>query len=152
MECQKVQNQFADFFYKDIGNDVRQEVAQHLNNCTNCATLYGNFSKVLSSTDTIKENRLDAFFSARLMAKIENKRTESGNIVFLKKVLQPMWLVSMAALGIFIGVKISNKLPATNLTVENDKSKITITQLASEYYMNNSNEDIVENYYLTDKK
>lgn len=150
MECHKVKNQLVNFFYKELEKDSLVEVQNHVSTCAECSIIYGNISKVLGAADDVKDAQTNAFYSTRLFAKIEGTTNATPYWMFQKKLLRPVLLVSMAALGIFVGVTIGNKLPEKTTTTEN--GNVIISTLASEYYVGTSNEDNLENYYLTDKK
>ena len=150
MECHNVKNQLVDFFYKELEKDSLVEVQNHISTCVECAILFGNISKVLSAAADVKDAQANAFYSTRLFAKLEDSTIETPYWMFQKKLLRPVLLVSMAALGIFIGVTIGNKLPEKTTTTET--GNVIISTLASEYYVGASSEDNLENYYLTDKK
>ncbi|MEI6123346.1 MAG: hypothetical protein WCQ95_06925 [Bacteroidota bacterium] len=152
MECQKIRNKLVDYIYKDLEKSSAEHVAKHLVICEDCLDVYSKISNVLLSANLNQEVYTDDFYSTRLMAKIENRKTTSSGMVFLNKIYQPALLAAMVVVGILIGVKISDKFPATNATATVNTKDMVLSQLANEYYVSNTRDEILENYYLTDKK
>ena len=152
MDCKKVESNLVGYFYKDLGKEDTGRIQDHLNSCESCQTLYQKMSAVLHAGSAITEIKPNDFLSTRIISKLENKKSLSPGIRVFQYLLRPAMVVSLVALGIFTGIKISNNYTeniSANTEIYNNNT--LSKQFASENFLTTPNDEYLE-MYLNEKK
>ncbi|HNW68965.1 MAG TPA: zf-HC2 domain-containing protein [Bacteroidales bacterium] len=152
MICKNFKNNILNYYYGESEPDTAREMKEHLATCHECAVLFQQLTGVLGSADHIKEAAPNPFFYTRLSAKIHNQKPVSIYTRMITRLVQPLMAACLAALGIFIGVKIAGNL-SENYFVEtkSTQSEVAEMQLANEYFPKSGDEELIETFYLNDK-
>jgi len=151
MNCEKFEHRIIDLYYRDCDKNISEEMQDHLKVCNKCAELYGKVSAILGSVVQQNAAEPDNFYYLRLSAKIKSQKKESKTRVYTW-LAQPLVAACLAALGIFIGIRISGNFSFTNTAEEQlNKHETAELQLADEYNMKSDDAELIENYYINDK-
>jgi len=152
MICKNFKNNILNYYYSECEPATAKEMQEHMAKCKDCAALFQQLAAVLGSADYIKEAAPNPFYYTRLSAKINNQKPGSIYTRMIARLAQPLVAACLAALGIFIGVKIAGNL-SDNYFVESKsyQSEVAEMQLADEYFPKSGDEELIETYYLNDK-
>lgn len=149
MDCKKVEHHLSDYYFQELSSENKEIIQQHLAACNNCQTLFNKFSAVMNSLPLGKEIHAPDFIETRIIAKLENEKQQTSPIKVLQYFVRPVLVASLAVLGIWVGVEISNTYINTsadiNLTDANSNEQLS-TQFANENYLSSTSDEIIEMY------
>ncbi|HOY31852.1 MAG TPA: hypothetical protein PKW80_08250 [Bacteroidales bacterium] len=149
MDCVRFKNSILNYYYGECDPVLTKELQDHLTGCEKCSIIFAQISGVLSSAETIKSEEPEPFYYTRLQAKIGDYKTGHIRSHLFARLAQPLAAACLAALGVFIGIRISGNL-ADQTLVGNDinQTEVAEVQLANEYFPKADKDDIIETYYL----
>jgi|WetSurMetagenome_2_1015567.scaffolds.fasta_scaffold25935_4 hypothetical protein len=109
MNCQLCQEESDAYRAGKLADDIRIQVEEHLQQCTDCTESYRLQSLADSVINKEKEISPDVNLSSRIMARIENQEeTTYKTIIPFTRVLKPAFIITSMAAAIFAGVLIGN--------------------------------------------
>ncbi|MCK9612444.1 MAG: hypothetical protein PHR81_04220 [Bacteroidales bacterium] len=153
MDCKNFGKNILNYFYQDTDTALHQEMQEHLAQCSTCKVIYQKLTSVLSTVPSDEELMPDEFFQQRLIAKINNLKSEVSAGRILSGVLRPVFSAILILAGIFIGIKISDHLFDNNDIVEqNQNIKNAEVLIAEEYGLKENNMEALETYYLSNNE
>lgn len=149
MDCKKVEHHLSDYYFQELSSENKEIIQQHLAACNNCQTLFNKFSAVMNAANLKEEIYAPDFIETRILAKLDNEKHQTSPIKVLQYFVRPVLVVSLAVLGIWVGVKISNTYINTtsevNLASDNSNEQLS-TQFANENYLSSTSDEIIEMY------
>lgn len=146
MDCKKVEIHLADYFYKDLSEEHKGLIQDHLHHCPSCQALYHKMSAVLNASAVSSEMQAPAFIETRILARLDNQPKHAARI--LQYVLRPAAVLSLTVFGIWIGIKISNTFQTgnTDVFISNENNTTLATQFASENYLTTPSDQFIDMY------
>jgi predicted anti-sigma-YlaC factor YlaD len=109
MNCQLCQKELDAYQEGRLPDDMKTQVEEHLQHCTECAESY-NLQLIVQKI--INEEKIispDPYLTTRIMAHIGNQeKSGSKTISPFVRVLRPVLMVTSMAAAIFTGVLIGN--------------------------------------------
>lgn len=107
MNCNIIHKKLIFFLEGDLPREHMEKVAEHLNQCGDCAAFAEDLRKTMGIVQMEKQVQVSPYFYTRLKARIikeqDNQAAESGSIVW-KRVLQPALFTVLLVVGILAGV------------------------------------------------
>jgi len=143
MECKKCHSQLSDYLEGKLEKQEMQEIAAHLNVCSDCSSFAIFLKSTLDIIEEEKQIQPDAFMYSRIMAGLDSLSTE-GNVK--KNFLTLRWIPAVAAglvllIGVFGGLGLGRALaPAYHP----DESEIS----GFAYLINDLENEPIENFLL----
>jgi predicted anti-sigma-YlaC factor YlaD len=109
MNCQLCQKELDAYSGGTLPDDIKTQVEEHLQHCTDCAESYNLQSLAQKIINKEKVISPDPYLTTRIMAQIENpEETVHKTISPITKVLRPALIITSMAASIFFGVMIGN--------------------------------------------
>lgn len=131
MSCKEYQKQIISLLDGKLHQELANELNSHLNGCESCREALDKLSNAYSLIELEKsEFKNNPFLSAKILAKIDNKRVSNSNA---GASLRYLTIVSLAAAGIALGILIGT-LYNKNTSIDTTSTiKTWDQQLADEY-------------------
>jgi len=151
MDCKFAEANLVDFYFKDLSAEDTGLIENHLIQCKHCQNLYQQISAVMSSAKSIHDLKAPDFIETRIIARLENKQNKPSWQRVLQYFLRPAMVLSLAVLGILVGIKICNILPdySAEVKVTNENSIQLAKQFANEDYLITPGDELIESYINT---
>lgn len=131
MSCKKYKKQIISYLDGELHQDMATEFEAHLNSCESCRIELERFQMIDQLIETEKsEFKADAFMSARVLAKINNKAAMSSTVGIS---LRYLTLATLAAAGIAVGILIGTLYTSSSTTTDSSTTVQAWDQLADEY-------------------
>ncbi len=134
MKCKEAHKQFLFLAEGNINETKKSETEKHISECEACSTLYKNIQETFNVINDEKVSEINPFFFTRIEQRMKNKVTPK-KVTFvpkLKKVIEPLMLAAVIAIGLFFGVLIgSNNQPEVEMANVED-------EFAKEFYFDNN--------------
>jgi len=112
MNCNDYQKQIISYLDGELHQDLANDFENHLTGCNSCKIESEKLKMVYNLIDTEKlEFKTDPFMSARVLAKIEYKKSKYSES---KISLRYITITSLAAAGIAIGIIIGSIYTSNN--------------------------------------
>lgn len=150
MNCSQARKLFIFFIEKELPAAEQNIVSEHITSCNSCQELYSKMQATLELIPVQKQTNPNPFLYSRIeatLAAVEESSPENAPIII--RILKPA-LISIAVAGsVFIGFLLGNNFYQETDSVSSEGS--SIQEIAGQYHMGNSNVDIIETYYLTEK-
>ncbi|NVO10109.1 MAG: zf-HC2 domain-containing protein [Bacteroidales bacterium] len=132
MSCKDYQKQIILLLDGKLHQKLANELNSHLNGCKSCREALEKLSKAYSLIELEKsEFKNNPFLSAKILAKIDNKRVSSSDAGVS---LRYLTIVSLAAAGIALGILIGT-LYNKNRSIEASSTIQTWDQQLADEYM-----------------
>jgi anti-sigma factor RsiW len=151
MSCKDYQKQIISYLDGELHQDLADMLNQHITECKSCSKTFATLKNVYATVESEKaEFKVDAFMSARVLAKIKNRETSYSTS---RISLRYLTLVGLAAAGIAFGILIGT-LYNSNSSVQTTTSIQEGDQLAEEYMpeIENNPYDLIANTNETPTK
>jgi predicted anti-sigma-YlaC factor YlaD len=146
MKCKQLHNNLIGLIEQTLPEALSTEMLNHIDSCKACKTCYDNVKATYHVFDrSVPE--INPYFYTKLMNRIESKaKIEAPSISFARR-LQPVAIILLLAIGTGLGVLIGKNL--ANYKTDSDR-KTMLDTYASEYYLNDTNEESL-NVLLTNE-
>jgi len=109
MNCQLCQKKSDAYREDKLSPDMRTQVEEHLQHCTDCAESYNLQSLAQKIINQEKAISPDPYLTTRIMARIENPgETDYRAISPLSRVLKPALIMTSMAAAMIVGVIIGD--------------------------------------------
>ena len=109
MNCKLCQKELDAYSEGRLPDDMKTQVEEHLQHCTDCAMSYNLQSLAQKIINQEKVISPDPYLTSRIMAQIENpEETVHKTISPFTRVLRPALIATTLAAAIFAGVLIGN--------------------------------------------
>ena len=144
MTCKQVRNKLIFYIEKSLPPEEQKAVEEHLQQCAKCAQDYEKLAKALLFIETEKQTSPNPYLWTRIKAKIDAPK--AGKQPVFSRILQPVILTLLVAIGIFLGIKLGNLYTQSNTTN-------TIAQYSNSVDYNNifvTSNDFEQTYYFFD--
>lgn len=131
MNCKDYQKQIILLLDGKLHQELANELNSHLNGCKSCREALDKLSNAYNLIELEKsEFKCNPFLSAKVLAKIDNKRVSNSNA---GASLRYLTTVSLAAAGIALGILIGTLYNKNSYTELSSTVKTWDQQLADEY-------------------
>jgi len=98
MKCKEIKKLISKYFDGSLQESEREIVLSHINQCLDCKTEFGIFSKIYNNLPEYKEVGVSTDFEKKLFSKIEEQQRES--FIIWKKLIPAV--ASFAVLVVFL--------------------------------------------------
>ena len=102
MNCDKVSENMLSYLDHELSEERSIEFDKHLDKCLSCKILFEELSSTYQIIEVEKNIPIDPFFYHKLTTRLQNKKQEQSNNIFMN-VLKPLAVAASIALGIIIG-------------------------------------------------
>ena len=137
MNCLEIEKKLIFFIEGSLPKTEVEIILDHLKNCNKCNELIYSLNKSISIIEDQKLLKPTAFLYTRIAAKIQK---EDETIVFYRrKLLQPLFVICIAAFALFGGIKIGSIYKSARTT---EMASITT------YYWNDMSQEPIESKIL----
>lgn len=146
MKCKIVHKKLIFYSTGELNNSEKEGISTHLKNCENCHNLYNELESTLNLVEKKKTLEPNPFLYTRIKQKLDNLENEKSQTVFnpvYKKVLQPVFLSFILAIGLFSGVKLGNTF------VMDQEEKLSVSR-TTEFYFNDFEQEKLETFLLNE--
>ncbi len=118
MNCKEVKNNLIFYHYGELDKEQAQAIREHLAVCKTCARDYAKLSTVLNYAQAEAQTEPNPFIWTRIKAKLD-KSAEYQPVPGWAKALQPVLLVALVVVGLFLGIQLGKMYtqPASYKTV-----------------------------------
>jgi predicted anti-sigma-YlaC factor YlaD len=148
MNCKQAKKYFIFHIENEIDPGEAHILEGHLSACENCRALYNKLKSSVAMISAEKQVVMNPYFYNRIELKLEklNEDSQQKAPIFLRA-LKPVLLVLLIVISSTIGLVVGSmgqqeeSIPANSNTV--------ISEIASQYQLNLSQEETLENYYNT---
>ena len=149
MNCSEAQKKIIFSVEKTLPATEMKLFEDHISGCSQCMELYKKTEKALHVFSTEKHNNPNPF----LFARIEQKLSDPEKVQLLPspliiRLLKPALITVLVAGAVFTGYILGN-LNSEEVN-QSPASSNYVSEMAGQYQMNASKEDIIETYYLTE--
>ena len=134
MKCKEAHKQFLFLAEGNISGAEKSETEKHISECDACSALYKNIHETFNVIRDEKVSEINPFFFTRIEQRMKNK-VAPEKVTFvpkLKKVIEPLMLAAVIAIGLFFGVLIGS----------NSQSEVEMANIedefAQEFYFDNN--------------
>lgn len=134
MKCQDAHKEFLFLAEGTLSESKTRETEKHISECGECNLLYKNISDTFNEIQKEKITEINPFFFTRIEQKMKNKK-EAKSVVFvpkLKRIVEPLMLAAVIAMGLFFGVLIGN-----NGNSQNEMANVE-QEFAQEFYFDDN--------------
>lgn len=146
MTCKLVQKKMIFHLNGELNSSENAEIKTHLQNCENCYNLYVELETTLNLIEKKKTIESNPFLYTRIKQKLddlESKKDRTAINPIYKKILQPVFLSFLLAIGLYSGVKLGNTFDIKQ------QDKLSVLQ-TTEFYFNDLQQEKLELLLLND--
>jgi len=135
MNCKKTKQLMLQYIDGTLGKAESSGVEEHLSGCSKCKSDFIDISRVYRLIDMEKmEYSYDAFMSARVIAKINNKHEHHRILLSSKSYIL---VTTLSAAAVFVGVLLGSFFYSADYISVNSNDSIEL--LAEDYYSSSVN-------------
>jgi len=140
MKHKEIQKRLLRYIDAKLPPEDRKEIQLHLQRCEQCRKDLQLLSGTWSLSQSIRRVQPSPFLWNKISTQLEGK-TQKGRLVykvelFIRQTARPALTVAIVLLGLFIGIKLGNRLFMENLS----------SQQTSEVFIQSQNEFGLENF------
>ena len=110
MKCKEAHNEFLFLADGSITETRKVETEKHIAECAVCNALYKNVLETFNVIDEEKVTEINSFFFTGIEQKMKSKAKQEKviSMLRLKRVIEPLMLAAVIAMGLFFGILIGN--------------------------------------------
>ncbi len=143
MDCKQVKNNLIFYHYGELSPQQSEEIKKHLQTCQSCAADYQKLSAVLDYAAAEARSEPNPYIWTRVKARLEQSG-EYTPVPAWVRVLQPVLLVALVVVGLFLGIQLGNLYTRPDLSgdlameqLENQDLFISLNSLDNSYFIIN---------------
>lgn len=138
MEHKKIRKKLLRYINAELPPEESEEIQLHLERCEQCRKDVKLLSVAWNLSQPIKQAQPSPFLWNKIYAQLESK-TQKGRLVkkvrvFIWQTARPALTAAIVMLGLFIGIKLGNRLMMTELSSRQAGASL---QLQSEFGLEN---------------
>ncbi len=107
MKCKEIHKQINPYLNGALDVVQSKSFESHLEECTSCRLLLANVTATMSSIENREILQPNPFLFTRISQEIENRANKSP-VAGLQRILQPIAIVAILAVGIYMGIGLGN--------------------------------------------
>lgn len=146
MKCKTVHKKLIFYSNGELNSSETEEIRTHLLDCKKCYDLYTELETTLNLIEKKKILEPNPFLYTRIKQELDNIGSEKNRTAFIpvyKKVLQPVLLSLILAIGLFSGIKLGNTYELKQ------QEKLAVSQ-TTEFYFNDLQQEKLEVLLITE--
>ncbi len=153
MNCNQVENNILFYIDKELSNEMTLSFELHIAECQHCALLYQHVNASMQVIASENPQADDYYFYARLKQRMENKQLYESTYNYLsKKVLKPVAVFCLIAIGIFTGINIGNQYISPNAVHTAEQTRTSqLNAYSEETYIAEINNEKIESLFTSNQ-
>jgi len=139
MKHKEIRKKLLRYMDAELAQEERAEIQLHLERCEQCRKDIESLSGVWNLSQPIKRAQLSPFLWNKISAQLEDKRQTGKSMhkaeQFIRQMAQPALTAAVIIFGIFIGIRLGNRMSTAQLSSQ--QIAITTTQSQNEFGLEN---------------
>ena len=147
MNCKTFKQNIIFYLENSLPDEKFAEFQRHLSQCNSCQKIYHEVRQTFDVFEHEKKMEINPFFYTRLQQKLDNRKTQRENPIFLpiyQKIFQPVFISILIVFGIYIGINFGESL---NNFASSKNDRIQNLQIYAQE-LSLIDEQQIENYIL----
>jgi len=146
MKCKKIHKKLIFYIDGDLSSKENKKIEEHLSSCKNCSRLYSEMKSSMEIIQDEKSIETNPYLYTRIKQQLNNINENATKPIFAiqrLKMLQPIMVSFLIAVGIFIGVSIGNNFPLQENNIADTQTELN--------YINDLQQEHVEYFLLNNE-
>ncbi len=139
MKHKNIRKKLLRYIDAELPEKERAEIQSHLKHCAQCRKDIESLSGVWNLSQPIKRAQPSQFLWNKISTQLEDKRHTGQSIhkaaLFIRQMAQPALTAAVIILGLFIGIKLGNRMSTAQLSSQ--QVTITTAQSQNEFGLEN---------------